>query len=58
MMQDIARELGAEMFERHEAECKLGAAMQVAAEAMRLLTDEQLNKLRHRLDALESGEEQ
>jgi hypothetical protein len=40
---------------RMEAEHRLAAARRVAAEAMRLLTREQLAELRHALDQLDSS---
>lgn len=39
-----------------QVERKLAAVTRVAAEAMRMLTDEQLAELVHRLDALEVGD--
>lgn len=40
-----------------QAECRLRVVKRVAQEAMTLLTDEQLTELKHRLDALDAGEE-
>lgn len=55
LTQAVALELGAEMFDRRELECRLAAAKRVAAEAMRMLTADQLGELRRRLDVLEAG---
>lgn len=55
LTESVALELGAEMFERRELECRLAAAKRVAEEAMRMLTPEQLSELRHRLDRLEAS---
>jgi hypothetical protein len=57
LVAEVALSLAEESFARMEAEHRLAAAKRVAAEAMKLLTREQLAELRHRLDALDAPAE-
>lgn len=55
-MTEMALSLAEEAVARAEAEEKFAVAWRVAAEAMKLLTREQLIELRRRCDALEVGD--
>ncbi len=52
---ELIADLIEESSARVEAEQRLQAYWRVAAEAMKLLTKEQLAELRHKLDAAEGG---
>ncbi len=55
MIHELIADLVEESSARIEAEQRLQAYWRVAAEAMKLLTKDQLIALRHKLDVVESG---